>query len=104
MMVNLPVSHALEGIIYFIKGQCSFLVSVKALKHPLPLIYVSEQLSKLLDVNSSCHVGVKHVDHHSARLLAELGHVPISKSLPELSSINVSTVILVNCLLKGENQ
>merc|ERR1719425_155515 len=93
-----PVAHLLECL-----GELSLVylptpVTIIPLKHRLPLVYVLEQLPEFVDVDGACQVTVKHVYHHLAGLLAELAHVPISQSLAQLLSINLSTVILIHCL------
>merc|ERR1719427_2558857 len=93
-----PVAHLLEGL-----GELSLVylptpVTIIPLKHGLPLVYILEQLPEFVDVDGASQVAIKHVYHHLAGLLAELTHVSISQGPAQLLCINLSTVILINCL------
>lgn len=78
---TLPVSHCLEGLEEFVLAESAFFVSVMTFKHSFLLVDEGEESSKLLHINGSCHVGIKHVDHHSTGFLAEHRHVTVCQSL-----------------------
>ena len=62
-------------------AQSSFLVSVMTFEHSFLLVDEGEESSKLIHINGSRHVYVKHVDHQSTGFFAEHRHVTICKSL-----------------------
>jgi len=76
-----PVAHLLESLSEFSLVNLTTPIAVISFKHCLPLVYILEQLPEFVDVNGASQVGIKHVYHHLAGLLAELAHVPISQSL-----------------------
>ena len=91
---SLPVSHALKSCHEILLGKSPLLVLVIILEHSLPVINVVEQFPKLMYVDGAGPICVEHVDHHPARLLAEHGHVAVSKGRAELLGVNLATVIL----------
>ena len=93
-LVVLPISHTLKSCHKILLGKSPFLVLVKILEHSLPVVNVIEQLAELVDVNGAGPICVEHVDHHPARLLAEHGHVAVSKGQAKLFGVNLATVIL----------
>ena len=51
-----------------------------------------------MDVDGPRLVLIKHIDHHPARLLTEVAHVPVDQGTLQLLCINLSTPVLVHSL------
>merc|ERR1719507_1898462 len=93
-----PISHLSESLSEFCHFYESTPILVNCLKHPFPLIDVREEGTKLMDVDRPRLVLIKHIDHHPARLLTEVAHVPVDQRTLQLLCINLSTPVLVHSL------
>ena len=93
-----PVSHLSQSLCELSLLNKPASVLVNGFKHPLPLVDVREESPELLDVDGPRLVLVEHVDHHPARLLAEVAPVPIDQSSLQFLGVYLTTSVCVNCL------